>query len=597
MIGKRIALALLPTVALAGEASPAELAQLSEEIESLRAQLKDVQGLQRRLSSGSASDLIGNSAYLECTDSNDGATDKNGNTCLSYNETMCESAADDYDDDDFTAGEMCCACGAGSRKVDDLGAQLAYAMDSAWLIICGALVFFMHAGFAMLESGSCRAKNASNVLMKNLVNVCVSTIAWYAFGWAFAYGGPYDDDGLLQNGGFMGTKQFFAGGFFTTDDDGIIMNPDGTADAPFAGTYNVPLGWFFQWAFCATCATIVSGAVAERVLSPTYAAYAFIMAAFIYPVVVAWTWGYGWLVDLFDVGYMDFAGSGIVHLCGGASGLAGTLVLGPRKGRFERPDEFQAHNLPLTVLGTCILWFGWYGFNCGSTLGMSDASTGALAATVAMNTTIAAAVGGITVFFLRYGISHQYDVGGLCNGILAGLVSITAPCGNVEAGSAFAIGFIGAVIYQGSSMLLVKLKIDDPVDAVPVHGFCGIWGVLAAALFDWGNGLDHFHGWSGFSCMTDDTGDCQEGIWGKVFGVQCIMVIVICLWSGILSGITFFLLKLTGYLRIDEATEEIGIDAAKHSPSKAYSINSPSRAAEVEVDKHSPAKAYVPEAI
>jgi Amt family ammonium transporter len=167
----------------------------------------------------------------------------------------------------------------------------------------------------------------------------------------------------------------------------------------------------------------------------------------------------------------------------------------------------------------------------------------------------------------------------------------------VEAGSAFAIGFIGAVIYQGSSMLLVKLKIDDPVDAVPVHGFCGIWGVLAAALFDWGNGLDHFHGWSGFSCMTDDTGDCQEGIWGKVFGVQCIMVIVICLWSGILSGITFFLLNLTGYLRIDEATEEVGIDAAKHSPSKAYSINSPSKAAEVEVDKHSPAKAYVPEAI
>jgi Amt family ammonium transporter len=179
---------------------------------------------------------------------------------------------------------------------------------------------------------------------------------------------------------------------------------------------------------------------------------------------------------------------------------------------------------------------------------------------------------------VRYIISHQYDVGGLCNGILAGLVSITAPCGNVEAGSAFAIGLIGAFVYQGASMLLVKLKIDDPVDAIPVHGACGIWGVLAAALFDWGNGFDRFHGWSGFSCMKDEDGNCRDGIWGEVFGVQCIMVIVICLWSGALSGLTFFLLKLTGQLRIDEATEEIGMDAAKHSPSKAYNMDSPIKA-------------------
>jgi Amt family ammonium transporter len=197
----------------------------------------------------------------------------------------------------------------------------------------------------------------------------------------------------------------------------------------------------------------------------------------------------------------------------------------------------------------------------------------AVAAQVAMNTTISAATGGIAVFFLRYALTKTYDVGGLCNGILAGLVSITAPCGNVEAGSALTIGLIGAMVYQGSSMLLQKLKIDDPVDAVPVHGFCGIWGVLAAALFDWGLGFEHFHGWSGFSCTLDpDTGACDDGLAGKVLGAHIVMIFMIVLWSGTLSGITFFALKMTGALRIDEKTEDIGVDAAKHSPPKAYTL-------------------------
>merc|ERR1719454_2411095 len=203
----------------------------------------------------------------------------------------------------------------------------------------------------------------------------------------------------------------------------------------------------------------------------------------------------GWLTKpdkdvkkhLNEVGFTDFAGSGIVHLTGGMGALMGAIVVGPRKGRFDQgtsEDAFNPHSLPLVVLGTFILWFGWYGFNCGSTLGMSSTSTGALAAQVAMNTTLAAATGGISVFLIRYAIMKKYDVGGLCNGILAGLVSITAGCGNVESGSAVAIGLIGAFVYQGASMLLVKLKIDDPVDASPVHGACGIWGVLAAGLFD-----------------------------------------------------------------------------------------------------------------
>ena len=252
----------------------------------------------------------------------------------------------------------------------------------------------MHAGFAMLETGCCRAKNASNVLMKNLVNVCVGTLGWWSLGWAFAYG--------AQNGnGFIGTTGFFGWDFYSQDATTGVITP---VTCNGEGCQSTMLSWFFQWAFCTAGATIVSGAVAERVKSPTYAAYAFFMTSFIYPVVVAWTWGGGWIASVLDVGYMDFAGSGVVHLTGGVSGLAGTIVLGPRKGRFVNPEEFEPHNLPLVVLGTFALWFGWYGFNPGSTLKMHDGATGALAAQVAMNTTLAAATGGITVFILRFAI-------------------------------------------------------------------------------------------------------------------------------------------------------------------------------------------------
>ncbi|CAJ1446103.1 unnamed protein product [Effrenium voratum] len=443
---------------------------------------------------------------------------------------------------------------------------LAGALDSAWLCLCGALVMFMHAGFAMLETGCCRAKNASNVLMKNLVNVCVGTLGWWSLGWAFAYG--------AQNGnGFIGTTGFFGWDFYSQDATTGVITP---VTCNGEGCQSTMLSWFFQWAFCTAGATIVSGAVAERVKSPTYAAYAFFMTSFIYPVVVAWTWGGGWIASVLDVGYMDFAGSGVVHLTGGVSGLAGTIVLGPRKGRFVNPEEFEPHNLPLVVLGTFALWFGWYGFNPGSTLGMHDGATGALAAQVAMNTTLAAATGGITVFILRYAILRKYDVGGLCNGILAGLVSITAGCGNMECGSAFATGLVGAMVYQGASMLLQKLKIDDPVDAAPVHGFCGIWGCIACGLFDWGKGVDHFHGWSGWGCMqTADESSCKTGIGGTAIGAQFIMVLMIIVWAGSLSTIAFFLLKLTGLLRISEEVEEGGMDSHHHSPPKAYALANP----------------------
>ncbi|CAE7646555.1 amtB, partial [Symbiodinium microadriaticum] len=292
----------------------------------------------------------------------------------------------------------------------------------------------LQVGYVSTETFNAEVQSLKNT-QYSLGGAMVGTLGWWAFGWAFAYG----SQGEPANG-FIGTSEFFGVGLYTKVADTDVITPLASCDGD--GCQSKMLSWFFQWAFCTAGATIVSGGVAERVKSPTYAVYAFCMTSFIYPVVVAWTWGYGWLDSVLDVGYMDFAGSAIVHLTGGVSALAGTVVLGPRKGRFENPEEFECHNLPLVVLGTFALWFGWYGFNPGSTLGMHTGDTGAMAAQVAMNTTLSAATGGITVFLLRYAIMKKYDVGGLCNGILAGLVSITAGCGNVECGSAFAIGLL-----------------------------------------------------------------------------------------------------------------------------------------------------------
>jgi Amt family ammonium transporter len=254
----------------------------------------------------------------------------------------------------------------------------------------------------------------------------------------------------------------------------------------------------------------------------------------------------------------------------------GAYVAGPRSARFDdkgEPDEtgeFAPHSVPLVVNGTFTLWFGWYGFNCGSTLAMSDAATGALAAQVAMNTTIAAAFGGIVTFFILYYKSKKYDIIGMCSGILAGLVSITAGCGNVESGSAAIIGTFGAFVYIGAKMLLMKLQIDDPLDAFPIHGACGIWGVLAAALFDWGNGFDFAHGWNGFSCVTNEDGTCKSGAWGQMFVANIVEIIAISLWTATLSAAVFVPLKMFGILTADDESQRKGFDMVKFNPDRAY---------------------------
>mmetsp|Transcript_34142 Transcript_34142/g.105035 ORF Transcript_34142/g.105035 Transcript_34142/m.105035 type:complete len:543 (-) Transcript_34142:61-1689(-) len=442
------------------------------------------------------------------------------------------------------------------------------ALTHIWLILCGALVMFMQAGFAMLEAGTCRRKFVQNILLKNLTDVAVGTLGWWIFGWSFAYSGPYTDDGLLKNK-FAG-KDSFAGHHFATE----------MSDGQQEPTTN-ELNWFFQWAFASAAATIVSGGVAERVKFPGYVVYSFLLTSFIYPIVVAWTWGYGWLNDINAAGYMDFAGSGIVHMTGGVGALVGAIIAGPRNGRFDKrekdeTDPFAPHSIPLMVLGTFILWFGWYGFNCGSTLAMTGIEDGFKAAQVAMNTTIAASVAGLLVFLLRFAILRLYDVTAFCNGVLAGLVSITAPCGNVECGSALAIGIVGALLYEGTSQLLKKVKIDDPLDAFPVHGACGAWGVFAAALFDWGKSFKTVHAWQAFRCIRDENDvNCAglaDGLGKKLIAANCLEILSIVGWVGGLSVVIFLPLKLLKFLVATPDEQDAGFDVKKHSPPRGYSI-------------------------
>mmetsp|Transcript_8328 Transcript_8328/g.22049 ORF Transcript_8328/g.22049 Transcript_8328/m.22049 type:complete len:612 (+) Transcript_8328:69-1904(+) len=448
------------------------------------------------------------------------------------------------------------------------------ALSHVWLLLCGALVMFMQAGFAMVEAGCCRAKNVQNILLKNLFDVCIGTLGWWALGWSIAYGRSEVKSDILVFGEENGLKVPFNGHTYYVGNFGGTGFMSAYSDGREEPSDKM-MNWFFQWAFCSAAATIVSGGVAERVNFMGYALFSVLMTGIIYPVVVASTWGGGWLAEVTLVSYMDFAGSGVVHMAGGVGALVGALCAGPRIGRWEHPEKFVPHSLPLVVLGTFILWFGWYGFNCGSTLSMKDIATGMLAAQVAMNTTLAAATGGITVFLMN--LRWKYDIGSFCNGILAGLVSITAPCGNVACGSAVLIGMYGGVLYQLTSWLMKRLRIDDPVDAFAVHGMCGAWGVLAAVFFDWGLGFDKFHGWKGFDCVKDAGGQCMSGAWKEAFSANLLEILFVVVWVGLSSACIFLPLRLAGLLRASESDQLAGFDEVKHSPSKAYTWDAQSQ--------------------
>jgi len=415
-------------------------------------------------------------------------------------------------------------------------------LDTLWMLLATMLVFFMHSGFSLLEAGTVRFKNTQNILGKNLIVVTLGFLCWYAIGYPLALG-LYDNPNK-----FNGANNFFHDGFF--DDK---------------SKFRV---WLFQGAFCATGGTIVSGAMAERTKLKGFGTFTVLMTSIIYPLVVYWVWsGHGFLnypedgkqVSIAGPPMVDFAGSSVVHMVGGVAALVGAVIVGPRKGRFvaEESEEFGAHSVPLCVLGTFFLWFGWYGFNPGSTLQMHTKEDGYAAGLVAVNTTLAPCVAGLLVFFLRAKVvaPKLLDVGGFCNGILAGLVSITAGCGFVKPWESILIGLIGGFVYQGASMLLRRAKVDDVVDAFPVHGACGIWGLLALGFF--GN--------------PDETGGNGAFYGGDQISIQIFAVFMIVMWVTPLSIAIMLPLRLLGALRHSDEFQEAGADLMEHSPPKAYS--------------------------
>ena len=401
-------------------------------------------------------------------------------------------------------------------------------LSTLWVLIAATFVFLMQAGFGMVEAGLIRTKNSANVLMKNLLDFCFAALGFYMFGYAIMYG---------SEGAFVGTEGWFLFG----------------AESPVEGL-PFEVFWLFQAVFAGTAATIVSGAVAERMQFVAYLAYSFLITAFVYPVVGHWVWGGGWLADL---NFHDFAGSTVVHGVGGVSALIAAWMLGPRFGRFNEngtPNVIGGHSLPLVALGTFILWFGWYGFNAGSTLGMGEPQ---VVARVAMTTTLAPAAAAIVAMALAWARYGKPDLSLALNGALAGLVGITAPCAVVSSGAAIYIGIAAGFLVVLGIEWLNRVRIDDVVGAFPVHGLCGIWGTLAVGLFGQealgapANGL--FYG----------------GGFGQL-GIQFLGVIACLGFAGIAMGIIFKAIDAVVGLRVSHRTELRGLDIDEHGL-EAYS--------------------------
>ena len=399
---------------------------------------------------------------------------------------------------------------------EDQAAANAVAIDTIWTLIAAFLVFFMQAGFAMVEAGFTRAKNAGNIIMKNMMDFASGSLVFWAVGFAFMFG---------SGSSFIGTT-----GYFLQDSFSNLG-----LDIPIAAFF------IFQTVFAATAATIVSGAMAERTNFSGYLAYSVVITAFIYPVVGHWIWGGGWLAEM---GIIDFAGSTVVHSVGGWAALAGAIVLGPRIGKYNEDGSANAlpgHNLLMAALGVFILWFGWFGFNPGSTVAGTDLSI----ASIAVTTNLAAAAGAVMamiVSWIKYG---KADVSMTLNGALAGLVGITAGTANVGNLSAVIIGAIAGMIVIYSVEFFDKLQIDDPVGAVSVHGVCGAFGTLAVGIFATDGGL-LFGG--GISLLI----------------TQLIGVITVFFWAFGLGFILFKVIDAVIGLRVSEKDEIEGLDYSEH---------------------------------
>ena len=383
-----------------------------------------------------------------------------------------------------------------------------------WTLVAAALVFFMQAGFAMVETGFTRAKNAINILMKNLMDFSVGSVVFWAIGFGLMFG--------TTKTGWFGTDGFFLGDFTPGGDPWVLAF------------------WMFQVVFAATAATIVSGAMAERTKFVSYLVYSAIVSTVIYPIFGSWAWGGlyhggGWLEGM---GFIDFAGSTVVHSVGGWAALAGAIVLGPRIGKYGpdgKPRAIMGHNMPLAALGVFILWLGWFGFNPGSTT-TADKSI----AMIFVNTNLAAAAGACTALFTSWIKFGKPEVGMTLNGALAGLVAITAGCANVSPGSSIIIGAIAGVLVVLAVLFIDKIKIDDPVGAVSVHGVNGAWGTLAAGLFNIG------------------------GTSAKIITVQLVGIGACFIWTFVVAFIMFKIIAATIGLRVSAEEEIEGLDITEH---------------------------------
>ena len=428
----------------------------------------------------------------------------------------------------------------------DAIADLFTAIDTAWLLLAAFLVFFMQAGFAMLTAGFVRAKNTSNILMKNVIDASAGSIAYWAVGFGLAFG---------STASFLGTDKFFL----------TPASTGGAVDGAAYGELGVPMFafWIFQWAFAATAATIVAGALAERTQFRAYLFYTVFVTGFIYPVVSHWIWGGGWLADVGSNGFLDFAGSTVVHSTGAWAALVGAYLVGPRLGKYRADGGINAipgHSMPLAALGMFILWFGWYGFNPGSTLALSGGGA-SLAAQVAVNTTLAAGVGAVVamgVSQLRYG---KWDVGLTLNGALAGLVAVTAPSGFVDPYAAVIIGAVGGVIVVFAVSFFDRIRIDDPVGAISVHGAAGVWGTLAVGLFATRSLVGT---WNGTAAADVAEYGLLTGGGIEQLGVQVVGILAVFGWVVVTSGVLFLAIKYTVGLRVSPEEELAGLDVEEH---------------------------------
>ena len=397
-------------------------------------------------------------------------------------------------------------------------------LDNIWILIAAVLVIFMQAGFALVEAGLTRAKSVANIMMKNLMDFVVGVLVFGAVGFAIAFGSGNDYFGT--SGWFLSTTEF---------------------SEPF-GTLTLPTYFIFQVAFAATAATIVSGAMAERTKFKSYFVYSALISAFVYPVVVHWVWGGGWLSQM-DTPYHDFAGSGVVHMVGGVAALVGAAILGPRIGKYGadgKPRAIPGHSIPFAIIGCFILLIGWFGFNPGSELAADMAVTG-----IAVTTLLAGVAGALVATAITWVKDGKPDVAMAGNGLLAGLVGITAGCAAVNNWSATIIGAVAGVLVVFAVSLFDRIRVDDPVGAISVHGICGAWGVIAVGLF-----------------ASEDSDFWKQGLF---FGggadqlvSQLIGVVAIAAFVAVAMAIIFFAIKAIIGLRVDPHEELEGLDVHEH---------------------------------